>query len=89
MPSPWSERLVFGMVVPCPRCHLTGKQPAPAMTKADAAERRRQNLRREAEGLDPLPKPPRTVPCERCGGKGHLPAAQELAGDDEPEGWEP
>lgn len=78
------EPIRFGMVAPCPRCHLTGKQAAPAMSKADLTARRLDRLWREAKGQEPLPRPPRTVPCERCNGRGFLPREVADVDTDDP-----
>ena len=74
-----TDRLVFGMMVPCPKCDLSGHQAAPPMSKGERDERKRENKRRELAGAEPLPRPPRTVACARCGGRGVIPASEELA----------
>lgn len=73
MPAPWNGRLVFGEVLPCPRCHMTGKTRLPPMPKAEADQRRRENLIRATQRLDPLPRPPTWGACEVCDGSGVVP----------------
>lgn len=66
-------RLEFGADVPCPKCRLTGKVPAPPMSPSEARVRAEENRRRAARRQEPLPKPDRLVRCPRCDGRGVLP----------------
>jgi len=79
------RRLVFGMVKPCPHCDLTGYVAMPAMGKAERDQRRRENLRRAAAKLEPLPRPPRKSTCPHCNGRGVMPNRPENA---DPVPWE-